>query len=80
VGVRLTLLIVGWSLLLLGVAGLVLPGLQGVLTILLGAAMLSVVSDLFYRALRRLFHRWPPAWRRFQRFRDWIHRRFGREA
>jgi uncharacterized protein len=38
---RIVVLIGGWSLVLLGVAGLILPFLQGVLFILLGLVILS---------------------------------------
>ncbi len=60
---RLLLLILGWALILLGLAGLVLPGLQGILTLVLGAAALSLVSRSMLNALRYLFRRWPKAWR-----------------
>ena len=69
--VRLLLLGLGWFLLLLGVAGLVLPGIQGILTILLGAAILSVASETAYRILRRLLRkRWPGLWQKLNGFRD----------
>ena len=68
---RLLLLGLGWFLLLLGVVGLVLPGLQGVLTMLLGAAILSIASDAVYRPMRRLLRdRWPGLWRKLDGFRD----------
>jgi hypothetical protein len=65
------------------VAGLVLPGIQGVLTILVGAALLSLDNELVYRGLRRLLTRWPDAWHRVERFRErahdrlhgWVHRK-----
>lgn len=70
---------IGWALLLIGVAGLVLPGIQGVLTLLAGTAVLSVVSETVYRLLRRLFRRWPGGWKRVRQFRGkvhgWLHRR-----
>lgn len=77
-GTRVLTFIVGWSLLLIGVAGLALPGIQGVLTILIGAAVLSIASETVYRLLRRLFRRWPSGWRRVSGFRrkihGWLHR------
>jgi len=77
-GTRVLSFAVGWSLILVGVVGLALPGIQGVLTILIGAAVLSVVSETVYRLLKRFFHRWPWAWTRIERFRnrlhDWLHR------
>ncbi len=75
---RILLFVVGWTVVLIGVAGLVLPGIQGVLTILIGAAILSLVSETVYRLLARLFRRWPwlmehiDSWR--HKLHDWLHR------
>lgn len=76
--VRMILLVVGWLLLLVGIAGLVLPGLQGLLTLVLAAAVLSLVSEFVYRALRRGLERWPPVWDRVERFRRWLHDKLSR--
>lgn len=68
--VRLLLLGLGWLLVLIGIAGLVLPGIQGILTILLGAAILSIASETVHRLLRRLLReRWPAMWQRLNGFR-----------
>ena len=74
---RLLLLGLGWFLLLVGAVGLVLPGLQGIVTMLLGAAILSIASDAVYRLMRRLLRdRWPGLWRKLNGFRDrWRARR-----
>ena len=56
---RILLLILGWVLILLGLVGLVLPGLQGILTLLLGAALLSLVSRQAHLLLRPGFRRTP---------------------
>ena len=58
-GVRIALILVGWLVLLVGIAGLVLPGLQGILTILLGAAILSAVSDRVHAWTNKALGRWP---------------------
>ncbi len=75
---RVVAFVLGWGLVLVGVVGLALPGIQGVLTLLAGTAVLSVVSETVYRLLRRLFARWPGGWRRVRSFRkrvhDWLHR------
>ncbi len=75
---RLLLLFVGWTLLLLGIVGLVLPVLQGWLMIFTGAAVLSLVSEIAYEALRKVFQRWPRGWRRVHKLRRlirrWLHR------
>ncbi len=70
--IRIILWILGWILVLLGIAGLVLPGLQGILTLLMGAATFSLVSRGFLRLLHRLFKPWPRAWDRVLRLRQSI--------
>lgn len=70
---RIVVLLVGWIVLLVGVAGLVLPGIQGIATIVIGAAILSVASELAYKWMRKTLHRWPAIWDRVERFRDRIH-------
>ena len=70
---RIIVLLVGWIVLLVGVAGLVLPGIQGIATIVIGAAILSVASELAYKWMRKTLHRWPAVWDRVERFRDKIH-------
>ena len=83
-GIRVGIFIVGWLLILVGVAGLVLPGIQGIATILVGAALLSLDNEFVYRGLRRLLARWPRVWRKIEHFRekshDWIHRTFHRKG
>ena len=73
VGARVAIFLVGWVLILVGIAGLVLPGIQGGVTILAGAALLSVDNKLFYRLLHRGLHRWPWIWSRVERFREKAH-------
>jgi uncharacterized membrane protein YbaN (DUF454 family) len=81
---RVAIFILGWLLILIGVAGLILPGIQGIATILVGAALLSLDNELVYRGLRRLLARWPKAWQRLEGFRERaherIHRMFRREG
>lgn len=70
---RVVVLLVGWVVLLVGVAGLVLPGIQGVLTIILGAAILSVASETAHKWTRQCLQRWPKAHDRVEAFREKIH-------
>jgi hypothetical protein len=77
-GVRVGIFILGWVLILVGVAGLVLPGIQGIATILAGAALLSLDNELVYRGLRRLLTRWPKIWDRLEGFREKTHDRLHR--
>jgi hypothetical protein len=74
---RIVLLGLSWLCLFLGVAGLLLPGLQGVLLLLLGMALMSVASDKVHRWLERVLQRHPGLLTRLQRFRQKIHTRFG---
>jgi len=75
--VHVAVLTVGWVVLLVGVAGLVLPGIQGVATILAGLAILSISSELAHRWMRRALQRWPKLSNRVERFRtrvnNWLH-------
>jgi hypothetical protein len=77
-GARVAIFLLGWLLILIGVAGLVLPGIQGIATILVGAALLSLDNELVYRGLRRLLARWPKAWHRLEGFREKAHHRLHR--
>lgn len=81
-GVRVAIFILGWLLILVGVAGLILPGIQGIATILVGAALLSLDNELVYKGLRKALQRWPGVWRKIEHFREkahdkihgWLHR------
>ena len=77
-GPRIAIFVIGWTLILIGVAGLVLPGIQGIATILAGAALLSLVSELIYSWLGKLMQRWPKMWRKVQAFRLKLHRKLNR--
>jgi uncharacterized membrane protein YbaN (DUF454 family) len=71
--VRVLVLVTGWLVLLIGVAGLVLPGIQGIATILAGLAILSVSSELAHRWMRRSLQRWPKLSHKVESFRTKIH-------
>ena len=72
-GVRLVVLFIGGLLIVVGIAGLVLPGIQGILTIVLGLAVVSLASDFVHRQLRKLLVRWPKAHQMMERFRERVH-------
>ncbi len=78
-GTRIVLLGVSWICLLLGLAGLLLPGLQGVLLLLLGMALMSVASDTVHRWMERALHRHPGLRKKLNHFRKKIHTKFGRQ-
>lgn len=71
-------LVVGWMLVLLGIAGLFLPVLQGFLLLVPGLAILSMVSDRVHAFLRARFRRWPRGWRRLEKFRRRVERKIVR--
>ena len=77
---RILVLVLGWLLILVGIAGLVLPGLQGILTLLLGGALLSLVSPSMLRALRYTMRPWPAGWRRLLRLRRKLVRKLGADS
>lgn len=77
--VRVTLLVLGWLLVLVGVAGLFLPGLQGILTIALGLAIASLGSERFHHFLHARMHPWPRVRARMERFRERLHRWLARD-
>ncbi|MGH9603137.1 MAG: PGPGW domain-containing protein [Terriglobales bacterium] len=56
---RVLVLMVGWSFVLLGIAGLFLPILQGVLFILIGLFILSSEYVWAHHLLERLRARYP---------------------
>ena len=70
---RILLLLSGWVLFFLGILGLVLPGLQGILTLLASAAVWSLVSPTVLGWLRRALRPWSRGWRRLLRLRRRIH-------
>ena len=71
------LLVVGWAFLLLGIAGLFLPILQGVLFILIGLVILSTEYIWAHHLLQRLHQRFPKLARPLEiaraKARRWTH-------
>ncbi len=80
---RVAMLVLGWILIVLGVAGLFLPFLQGILLLVAGLWVLSRESEWVRRHLDRVRARHPrvaeaeeKAKARFQRWRErWAHGR-----
>ncbi len=56
---RAAILVVGWAFILLGIAGLFLPVLQGILCLLIGLFILSAEYPWAHRVLHRLKARFP---------------------
>lgn len=77
--VRIGLWVAGVVAFVLGLAGLVLPGLQGILLLVLALALLSLASNRVYDWLESFAAgRWPRIWRRIENFRTRVHWRFRR--
>ena len=70
---RLSVLTVGWVLILLGILGLFLPILQGGLMLALGFALLSIGSQTIHLWFRGFMGRWPKIWKRLEKLRRKIH-------
>jgi Flp pilus assembly protein TadB len=73
---RAALLGLGGALIAVGVAGLVLPGIQGVVTILAGLVVVSLGSHTAHRRMRRGLRRWPRALDAYEGMRRRLRRRF----
>jgi uncharacterized membrane protein YbaN (DUF454 family) len=81
-GKRIVVLIVGWAFILLGIAGLFLPVLQGILFLLIGLIILSTEYVWAHHLLRRVRERFPGlaqhADHAKERAHAWLHRVTGR--
>ncbi len=79
---RIVLLLFGWGFILLGIAGLFLPILQGVLFLLIGLFILSSEYIWAHRLLTRLRERFPAFGRKADQAAEkaaaWL-RRFSRQ-
>jgi hypothetical protein len=71
---RILAWVLAWIFLVVGLAGLVLPGLQGVLTLALSATLFSLTSHRVHEWLRSAFRRWPRGWRRVVKARRTLER------
>jgi uncharacterized membrane protein YbaN (DUF454 family) len=73
---RILLVLAGWGSLLLGIAGLFLPVIQGWFFILLGLVLLSSEYVWAHHLLTRLFSRFPKLGKAVhnaaERFRKWL--------
>jgi uncharacterized protein len=78
---RILILIVGWAFILLGIAGLFLPILQGILFILIGLVILSSEYVWAHHLLRRIKERFPKLGRvadeATHKAKDWMRRLTG---
>jgi len=81
---RVLILIVGWSFILLGVAGLFLPFLQGFLFLLIGLIILSSEYVWAHHLLNKLRQRFPKLGRTAdhaaEKASSWMRRLFRQDA
>jgi uncharacterized membrane protein YbaN (DUF454 family) len=64
---RVLLLILGWTFMVLGVAGLFLPVLQGILFLMIGLVILSTEYKWARRWVSSLFRKYPEAHRKMHK-------------
>jgi len=80
---RILLVLLGWGFILLGIAGLFLPILQGVLFLVIGLIILSTEYVWAHRLLHKLRTRFPTVAKHADaahlRAAEYMHRWFGGE-
>ena len=80
---RVAMLVVGWAFILLGIAGLFLPVLQGILFLLIGLFILSSEYVWAHKLLHKIKERFPKIAVHFehgkQRSEAWIARTLHKE-
>lgn len=80
---RVLVLITGWAFILLGIAGLFLPVLQGVLFLMIGLVLLSSEYVWAHHLLHKLRTRFPKlgaaADRASEKAAEWLHRIHGQK-
>jgi uncharacterized membrane protein YbaN (DUF454 family) len=77
---KLALTIGGWTFVVLGVAGLFLPVLQGILFLAVGLIFLSIVSPRARLLRQRLVTRYPSLGEHLARAQAWLNRKKIRNA
>jgi len=69
--------LVGWPLLILGIAGLALPFLQGILFIVVALTLLAPEIPLFGRLIEALKKRFPAVFAKAAEMKTSLKKRFG---
>jgi len=64
--------LIGWLCILLGVAGIILPGLPGWIFIALGVLLLADDIAVFSRLIRGVERRWPQTRWTIRTARGWL--------
>lgn len=81
---KAVVLVVGWGFILLGIAGLFLPVLQGILFLMIGLVLLSTEYVWAHHLLAKIRSRFPKATEAADHAREkatrWLRRIHGREG
>jgi uncharacterized protein len=75
---RIAILTLGWIFILLGIAGMFLPFLQGFLFLFIGLLLLSRESEIVRRQLERLRARYPKFGLYMDQAEDWMKKQWNR--
>lgn len=67
---RIAIEVVGWVFIVLGIAGLFLPVLQGILFLLIGLFMLSTQYEWAHRLLHKIRERFPKIAAQFDKAKE----------
>jgi len=73
---RVLILVFGWLFIIVGVAGLFLPFLQGILFLLVGFYLLSHESRWAKKQFDKLKQRYPGLYGRFMDLKTWFQNKF----
>lgn len=76
---KISILIIGWLFIFLGIIGLFLPFLQGILFILIGLAILSSRSEMIKSLLKKLEAKYPNQYEKLKNWRERLTSRFSKK-
>lgn len=76
---KISILIIGWLFIFLGIIGLFLPFLQGILFILIGLAILSSRSEMIKSLLKKFEAKYPNQYEKLKNWRERLTSRFSKK-
>lgn len=76
---KISILIIGWLFIFLGIIGLFLPFLQGILFILIGLAILSSRSEMIKSLIKKLEAKYPNQYEKLKNWRERLTSRFSKK-
>lgn len=77
---RVLIYVLGWAFILLGIAGLFLPVLQGILFLLLGLLILSKESRFAKGLIRKIRNRYPDQYQKVHDLKERLKNRILRKT